>query len=143
MAVPTGQADWRFCSKCYCLWLSGLPTQGSCPAGGEHTQLATAFGGPATPPADPQRGPGSWDYILIADPVISPGPTAQPNWRFCTKCYCLWLSGGATNGSCPAGGEHSPFATDAGPATPPADPQGGPDSWNYILIAEPNPPIIH
>jgi hypothetical protein len=58
----------------------------------------------------------------------------QDNWRFCSKCFCLWYNGEPTNGVCPAGGEHVDFQTPAAPSTPPAAPQGGPTSGDYTLI---------
>jgi hypothetical protein len=66
-------------------------------------------------------------------------PVGQNNWRFCTKCYCLWWNGAPTNGVCPAGGEHNAFSTGPGPATPPAAPQGGGASWDFCLIGDPVP----
>jgi len=51
MAQPIGERDWRFCDKCYCLWLNKLQGNGVCPAGGQHV------------------GTGSYDYILVANPV--------------------------------------------------------------------------
>ena len=72
MAAPIGQNNWRFCSKCFCLGYNGLPTNGVCPAGGEHIAIATSAG-PSTAPAAHQGGPASWDYALIADPVLFPG----------------------------------------------------------------------
>jgi hypothetical protein len=64
-------------------------------------------------------------------------PIAQNNWRFCSKCYCLWFNGLSNTGVCPAGGGHSALATPGGPAGPPSAPKGGPASWNFILIANP------
>jgi hypothetical protein len=52
MAAPIGQNNWRYCDKCFGLWFNGNPTNGVCPAGGEHE----AFG-------------VSWDYCIVADPV--------------------------------------------------------------------------
>jgi hypothetical protein len=72
MAAPTGQNNWRFCSKCFCLWFNGLPTNGVCAAGGSHVAIATSAG-PRQDPAAPQGAPASWDYIVIADPVHFPG----------------------------------------------------------------------
>jgi hypothetical protein len=60
MAAPVGQNNWRFCNKCYALWWNGYPDNGKCAAGGEHA--AEGFG----------KG-GSWDIILVADPVPYPG----------------------------------------------------------------------
>jgi hypothetical protein len=66
MAAPTGQNNWRFCTKCFGLFLnsSAEGSAGVCPAGQHHT-AAAGHGGAG--------GPASWDYILIADPVTFPG----------------------------------------------------------------------
>ncbi|MBF6048426.1 hypothetical protein GO001_24990 [Streptomyces sp. NRRL B-1677] len=32
-----GQANWRYCTKCFGLWFNGNPTNGVCPAGGAHS----------------------------------------------------------------------------------------------------------
>jgi hypothetical protein len=64
MAAPVGQNNWRFCSKCFSLWYNGLPTNGVCPVGGAHEASAHAGGA---------NGPASWDYIVVADPVLFPG----------------------------------------------------------------------
>jgi hypothetical protein len=58
----------------------------------------------------------------------------QENWRFCSKCYCLYFAGGATKGVCPAGGQHTDQQTNAGTNTVPANHQGGPASGNYALV---------
>jgi hypothetical protein len=73
MAAPVGQNNWRFCTKCYCLWWNGAPRNGVCAAGGEHDAFNTGPG-PATPPAAPQGGGASWDFCLVADPVPYAGP---------------------------------------------------------------------
>ncbi len=60
MAAPAGQNNWRFCTKCFGLFLNIGPTDGFagvCPAGGKHE--AVAGKGP--------NGLASWDYIVIAD----------------------------------------------------------------------------
>jgi hypothetical protein len=59
--------------------------------------------------------------------------STQDNWRFCSKCFCLWFNGQPTNGVCAAGGEHTDQQSSAGPSKPPAPPQGGPTSGDYIL----------
>ncbi len=65
MAAPVGQNNWRFCTKCFGLFLNlGNGSAGVCPAGQEHT-AASGQGG--------ANGPASWDYIMIADPVLFPG----------------------------------------------------------------------
>ena len=72
MAAPVGQNNWRFCTKCYCLWWNGAPTNGVCPGGGSHQASASAAG-PSTAPAARQGwGAGSWDYLLPADPAAFP-----------------------------------------------------------------------
>jgi hypothetical protein len=49
----------------------------------------------------------------------------QRNWRWCDKCQGLWFGGGASQGTCPAGGTHSKTG-----------------SGNYSLVrqASPTPP---
>jgi hypothetical protein len=64
-------------------------------------------------------------------------PIGQRDWRFCSKCYGLFFNGLSNNGVCPAGGRHSAVATSAAPSRPPADPSGGPASWDFILTANP------
>jgi hypothetical protein len=55
MAIPAGQADWRFCNKCYSLYWNGDPnSNGHCAAGGAHDAT------------------GSWDFLLPANPVGYP-----------------------------------------------------------------------
>lgn len=47
--VPTeiqAQRNWRICNNCFSLFYYGWPTNGRCPAGGEHNGL------------------GSLDYVL-------------------------------------------------------------------------------
>jgi hypothetical protein len=71
MAAHIGQNNWRFCSKCYCLWFNGLLNNGVCPAGGGHSANETV-GHQADRPANPHGGPASWNFILIAHPVLYP-----------------------------------------------------------------------
>jgi hypothetical protein len=73
MAAPVGQNNWRFCTKCYCLWWNGNPTNGVCPAGGEHLATASGSGRTSAPAPTFAGGSASWDIILIADPVPYPG----------------------------------------------------------------------
>jgi hypothetical protein len=68
-----------------------------------------------------------------------PAPVGQNNWRFCTKCYCLWFNGAPTNGVCAAGGQHDATTSTAGPSTAPAARQGGGAGWDYVLVADPTP----
>jgi hypothetical protein len=68
MAAPTGQPNWRFCSKCFGLFLNIGDTSadgiaGVCPAGQKHA-ASEGHGG--------AHGPTSWDYILIANPAHFP-----------------------------------------------------------------------
>jgi hypothetical protein len=64
MAASVGQNNWRFCSTCFGLWFNGMPTNGHCPAGGAHSAAANSGG---------SAGPASWDYIVVANPVLFPG----------------------------------------------------------------------
>lgn len=61
--------------------------------------------------------------------------TIQSDWRFCSKCYCLFFAGQAnkSQGSCAAGGQHDANVTVAGKHTQPDGPQGGGPSGNYEL----------
>ena len=34
------------------------------------------------------------------------GSSAQSNWHWCHKCELMHFSGNATQGACPAGGQH-------------------------------------
>jgi hypothetical protein len=61
----------------------------------------------------------------------------QSNWRFCTKCYCLFFAGNSTQGSCAAGGTHNANASSPGEQSTPAGPQGGSQSANYLLTNDP------
>jgi hypothetical protein len=87
------QSNWRWCSKCDCLWHpSSANPAGVCPAGGTHTSS------------------GSGDYALFDKPATSFNSTimAQSNWRWCSKCGGLWHPSSATPaGVCPAGGPHT------------------------------------
>jgi M6 family metalloprotease-like protein len=106
-AAPALQPDWRFCGKCNGLFYSGANGcyyRGNqrCPAGDRHNPLG-------------------YNFRLLHD--IEETPTAQKDWRFCTKCNGLFFSG--ANGSyyrenqrCPAGDLHNP------------DPAG----YNYVLL---------
>jgi hypothetical protein len=59
MAKPTGQNEWRFCNKCFCLFWNGEAQKGVCPAG---------------PPGSGHNATGSWDFVLAANPVPFPQP---------------------------------------------------------------------
>jgi hypothetical protein len=73
MAAPVGQNNWRFCTKCHCLWWNGTSTNGVCPAGGEHYAFTSPPGVTTAPAPRYQGGGASWDFILVADPVPIPG----------------------------------------------------------------------
>jgi M6 family metalloprotease-like protein len=107
-AAPAPQPDWRFCGKCNGLFYSGVNGcyyRGNqrCPAGDRHNPLG-------------------YNFLLPHD--IEETPTAQKDWRFCTKCNGLFYSG--ANGSyhpenqrCPAGELHNP------------------DGYNFVLSHQP------
>lgn len=87
VAGRDSQFDWRFCSKCFCMYWDGNATnKGRCPAGGGHAAYGFMFG-------------------LPHDNAANPG---QANWRFCGKCYVLFFDDpkNANKGKCGAGGPH-------------------------------------
>jgi murein DD-endopeptidase MepM/ murein hydrolase activator NlpD len=88
MSVPPdapGQAGWRWCSKCHCLWMV-LNSGSVCPGGaGGHSKTL------------------SGDYTVIESSVQAPG---QNGWRWCDKCQGLWFTPFGSAMKCPAGGGH-------------------------------------
>ena len=74
------QPNWRYCCKCYGLFL-GPSAAGVCPAGGEH---------------DPSK---SGNYTLN-DAL---GTSVWENWYWCDRCGVLFLAFWGT-GTCPASG---------------------------------------
>ena len=98
------QPQWHWCSQCGSLWhgATQLPNNGSgvCPAS------------PA--PKGGHSGQGSGDYVLFDKPASAFNKTimAQPLWRWCKNCECLWHAltanpGGACAATKPPGGAHS------------------------------------
>jgi len=83
--VLAGQDNWRWCRKCQGLFFYGNPTNGVCPAGGEHDSTSSS------------------NYMLM----INKG-NGQPDWRWCWKCEGLYYAGRPDSaGLCPAGGIHN------------------------------------
>jgi hypothetical protein len=80
------QKLWRWCEKCQGLFYVGNKTLGTCPAGGQHRDVA------------------SDDYELVYD---DPSAAGQSNWQWCNKCQGLAFAGNPTPGPCPAGGQHN------------------------------------
>jgi hypothetical protein len=62
------QDNWRFCTKCYCLWWNGYPHNGICPAGGGHTALQFTGG----------EGGTSWNMALATDEIPYSGGDGPP-----------------------------------------------------------------
>jgi hypothetical protein len=88
-AVPPGsQANWRWCNKCQALAFGGSASLGACSAGGMHDHS------------------GSGDYVLAIRGAGDLRVDTQDNWRWCAKCQVLAFAGGASIGSCAAGGSH-------------------------------------
>ena len=80
------QPGWRWCAKCYGLFFSGNPSQGSCPVDrGAHD------------------GATSGAYSVDLD---APHEGGQSGWRWCAKCQGLFFGGNPTPGRCPAGAAH-------------------------------------
>lgn len=84
-----GQANWRFCVKCFTMFYDGYSMKGVClgdPRKGEHLAMGYNF-------VLPHNVPGT--------------PTAQTDWEFCTKCNGMFYNGYPDKGKCPAdGGGH-------------------------------------
>ena len=79
------QYNWRWCSKCKCLYFAGVNDRGKCKAGGSH-EIS-----------------GSSNYCLVLNQPEAPG---QHDWRYCINCRGLFFGGG-DNGICPKdGGPH-------------------------------------
>lgn len=53
--VTAHQNNWRFCNYCFGLWWNGNPTNGACPS--------------RNSPDGQHHGPGSWNFILPANPA--------------------------------------------------------------------------
>ncbi|WHM40304.1 hypothetical protein [Streptomyces sp. BPTC-684] len=53
--VTAYQNNWRFCNYCFGLWWNGNPTNGACPS--------------RNSPDGQHHGPGSWNFILPANPA--------------------------------------------------------------------------
>ena len=99
------QNNWRFCTGCFSLFYYGNDSVGPCVSGPTHLHTplplkTEMFSGNYT------TGP-SGDYELK---IVSSGQSKgyQANWRFCSRCLCLFW-GGIPNdaGTCGAGGSHT------------------------------------
>jgi C1A family cysteine protease len=131
--LPNVQRNWRWCHKCQGLYFAGNPTQGICPASGQHDHTGSGnyalvqnqplaavqqdwrwchkcqglfFGGnsnPICPAGGNHDHTGSGDYSLVQNTPNIPG---QDNWRWCHKCQGLFFAGNPSKGVCPAGGSH-------------------------------------
>jgi hypothetical protein len=86
-ASPTAQADWRFCDKCFAIFFDSQGPSGFCPVGG-----------------DSGHNPQGFAFVLPHD--VPASPTAQPDWRFCDKCFAMFFDAAATKGVCPRGEGH-------------------------------------
>jgi len=83
-----GQHNWRWCTKCQALSFAGGASPGKCSGGGNHDHT------------------GSGDYVLPSKAGGDLPLDSQNNWRWCNKCQVLAIAGGASLGSCAAGGVH-------------------------------------
>jgi hypothetical protein len=77
-------SGWRFCNKCQVLFNTRTDSN-SCASGGTHVAQGYKF-------FFPLHAPGT--------------PTAQKNWRRCTKCQAMVFNGYREKGRCAAGGGH-------------------------------------
>ena len=83
---PTGQVEWRWCSKCQGLFYGLNQAASRCPAGGAHD------------------GSSSANYSVRFNTTLSSG---EPGWFWCRKCQGAFAGGANTSaGRCPASGSH-------------------------------------
>jgi hypothetical protein len=108
------QPGWRWCSKCYGLFYSGNPSQGSCPVDrGAHD------------------GATSGAYSVDLD---APHEGGQSAWRWCAKCQGLFFGGNPSQGRCAAdgaahdGGGNGDYTLDSEGPTAPTGAQSG---WRW------------
>jgi hypothetical protein len=108
------QPGWRWCSKCYGLFFSGNPSQGSCPVDrGAHD------------------GATSGAYSVDLD---APHQGGQSAWRWCAKCQGLFFGGNPTQGRCAADGA-AHYGSGSGDYTldseGPTAPTGAQPGWRW------------
>ena len=86
VAGRDSQFDWRFCSKCFCMYWAPANPPLRCAAGGQHAAYGFVFG-------------------LPHDNAANPG---QPNWRYCQKCGTLFFDdpNNPNKGACAGSGSH-------------------------------------
>ncbi|MFD4904320.1 hypothetical protein [Kitasatospora purpeofusca] len=89
---------------------SPATTDGACPAGAGHDSAGYNFNIPHDIPET---------------------PTAQHNWRFCTKCYGMFFWGYADNGRCPAGNAHAAAGYDFVLPHDIPEPPGSQRNWRF------------
>lgn len=80
-----GEAGWKFCKQCACLFLGGA-TNGSCVNGCTHVAESSVT-------------------LTVEKHARAANVTYMFAWGRCGKCQCMFLTGG-TNGACPKGGKH-------------------------------------
>jgi hypothetical protein len=83
MSVQTG---WASCPKCQGMHFAGFPSQGACPAGGQHDKT------------------NSFPYMMTFD--VPSSDHVQTGWASCPKCQGMHFAGFPSQGACPAGGQH-------------------------------------
>ena len=83
------QSGWRWCDKCQGLFFGPAHASSSCPAGGPH---------------NPPQLSGSSDYSPYHN--ASEDSQRQSDWRWCSRCQCMFWGGGQPDSTCPAGGAH-------------------------------------
>ena len=112
------QDDWRWCKRCEGMFFHGNPTNGVCPAGGEHSG----------DPKDSGNYRFTFGFSAPTPDVPFPG-----QWRWCNKCEGLFYeipggvgttsSGLKVQNRCPKGGLHNSqgsglYSVSAGPKAP-------------------------
>lgn len=79
-----GEAGWRFCKYCACVYFNSSATAGTCVGGGSHN------------PAD----------LELTIEKSTPDKTPTDGWGKCGKCACLFDRSSVGNGSCPKNAKH-------------------------------------
>ncbi|MGC5173255.1 hypothetical protein ACPW96_22415 [Micromonospora sp. DT81.3] len=85
----TAQDRWRFCGTCWAMYFDGFPQKGVCPGSGRGHTRETRF---------------RHNFALPHD--VPETPTAQRQWRFCSKCNVMFYDGFEGKGRCTAGNGH-------------------------------------
>lgn len=88
---PNREAYWSRCRRCQAIFYDGWDNKGRCPSWESRPHEAVE---------------GDVNHMLQMN--VEPRPNQQTDWRFCTKCFCLFFLPHNSDGDCAAGGNHKP-----------------------------------